>query len=96
MSEPEPVRLRQWRAYGSTVEINHTRDLSADEAEQARVGRAVRAYLVELAVEPRYDWSDAEQDIADAISDSMDMDWTSAMGARAVVEYLKKIGAVLP
>lgn len=46
-------------------------------------------------IEP-YDWSDAEDDIADAISDSMDMDWTSRDGARAVVEYLKNIGAKLP
>ena len=44
-------------------------------------------------VEPApYDWSDAEDDIADAISDSMDMDWTSRDGARAVVALLKKIG----
>lgn len=34
------------------------------------------------------DWSDHEDDIADAISDSMDMDWTSRDGARAVVRYL--------
>lgn len=93
----EPLRLRQWRAFGPTVEITHTRDLIADEAEQNTVSQAVRAYMVSLIVpDPDYDWSDAEQDIADAISDSMDMDWTSAMGARAVVEYLKKIGAVLP
>ena len=43
-----------------------------------------------------YDWSDAEDDIADAISDSMDMDWSSRDGARAVVAYLKQIGAKLP
>lgn len=43
-----------------------------------------------------YDWTDAEDDIADAISDSMDMDWSSRDGARAVVAYLKQIGAKLP
>jgi len=42
-----------------------------------------------------YDWTDAEDDIADAISDSMDMDWSSRDGARAVVAYLKQIGAKL-
>ncbi|MDP3869214.1 hypothetical protein [Phenylobacterium sp.] len=48
-------------------------------------------------IEPEpYDWSDAEDDIADAISDSMDMDWTSRDGARAVVAYLQKVGAKLP
>lgn len=43
-----------------------------------------------------YDWSDLEDDLADVISDSMDMDWTSRIGARAVVEYLKKVGARIP
>ncbi|MBP7973262.1 MAG: hypothetical protein KAZ48_10715, partial [Candidatus Nanopelagicales bacterium] len=43
-----------------------------------------------------YDWTDAEDDIADAISDSIDMDWSSRDGARAVVAYLKQIGAKLP
>lgn len=48
-------------------------------------------------IEPdAYDWTDAEDDIADAISDSMDMDWSSRDGARAVVAYLKQIGAKLP
>jgi hypothetical protein len=42
------------------------------------------------------DWSVFEDDIADAISDSMDMDWSSRDGARAVVAYLKQIGAKLP
>jgi hypothetical protein len=42
------------------------------------------------------DWSEFEDDIADAISDSMDMDWSSRDGARAVVAYLKQIGAKLP
>lgn len=41
-------------------------------------------------------WGDLEDDIADVISDSMDMDWTSRDGARAVVEYLKKIGTRIP
>jgi hypothetical protein len=38
-----------------------------------------------------FDWSDHEEDIADAISDSMDMDWTSRDGARAVVRYLNSL-----
>lgn len=42
------------------------------------------------------DWSEFEDEIADAISDSMDMDWSSRDGARAVVAYLKQIGAKLP
>lgn len=38
------------------------------------------------------DWSDLEDDISDAISDSMDMDWTSRDGAKAVVALLMKLG----
>lgn len=43
------LRLRHWRAYGSVVEITHTRDLSADDAERVRVGNAVHAYVDALA-----------------------------------------------
>ena len=42
------------------------------------------------------DWSEFEDEISDAISDSIDMDWSSRDGARAVVAYLKQIGAKLP
>ena len=42
------------------------------------------------------DWSEFEDEISDAISDSMDMDWSSRDGARAVVAYLKQIGEKLP
>lgn len=38
------------------------------------------------------DWSDLEADISDAISDSMDMDWSSRDGAKAVVALLMKLG----
>lgn len=38
------------------------------------------------------DWGDLEDDISDAISDSMDMDWSSRDGAKAVVALLMKIG----
>lgn len=41
---------------------------------------------------PAPDWSDLEDDIADAISDSMDMDWSSRDGAKAVVAVLMKLG----
>ena len=42
------------------------------------------------------DWSEFEDEISDAISDSIDMDWSSRDGAKAVVAYLKQIGAKLP
>jgi hypothetical protein len=37
-------------------------------------------------------WSTLQDDIATAIDDSMDMDWTAEWGARAVVEMLKAYG----
>lgn len=43
------LRLRHWRAYGNVVEITHTRDLTAEEAERVRVGNAVYAYVDALA-----------------------------------------------
>lgn len=45
----EPLRLRKWRAYGSVVEIEHTRDLAVDNAEREQVQRAVNAYVGALA-----------------------------------------------
>lgn len=50
------------------------------------------AYGLRAVVAGGLDWSDLEDDIADAISDSMDMDWTSRDGARAVIALLMKIG----
>jgi len=58
-----------------------------------RVIPADEALAWSLSTYPALDWTDLEDAIADAISDSMDMDWTSRDGARAVVECLKKIGA---
>jgi hypothetical protein len=36
------------------------------------------------------DWEGIEDEIADAIQDSMDIDWTSRIGARAVVRFMKE------
>ena len=38
------------------------------------------------------EWLDLENEIADAIGDSMDIDWTADVGARAVVDMLKAFG----
>lgn len=35
-------------------------------------------------------WDEYTDDIADAISDSLEMDWTSSDGARAVVRWLNE------
>ena len=69
------------------LSIPFSRPIPADEP----IALALRQYPPEIL-----DWSDLEDDIADAISDSMDMDWTSRDGARAVIIYLQKIGAALP
>ncbi len=60
------------------------------------IAAARPAVVSDEVVGAPYDWTDAEDDIADAISDSIDMDWSSRDGARAVVAYLKQIGAKLP
>lgn len=36
------------------------------------------------------DWSEYQDDISDAISDSMDVDWSASVGARAVVAWLNE------
>lgn len=70
-------------------------------ADAFRLGLRGPLWALKIAehkwIEPEpYDWSDAEDDISDAISDSMDMDWTSRDGAKAVVAYLQKVGARFP
>jgi len=45
----EPLHLRRWRGNGAVVEITHTRDLSADDAERDRIAKAVAAYTRALA-----------------------------------------------
>lgn len=65
------------------LSVPYNRPIPADEP----IAIALRQYPPEVI-----DWSDLEDDIADAISDSMDMDWTSRDGARAVVAMLIKLG----
>jgi hypothetical protein len=36
------------------------------------------------------DWDDLEDEIAEVIDDSLDMDWTGRIGAKAVVRFLKE------
>ncbi len=63
--------------------IPYSAPVPADEP----IAIALRQYPAEVL-----DWSDLEDEIAEAITDSMDMDWTSRDGARAVVRLLKKLG----
>lgn len=52
-----------------------------------------RVALLEGLLKDAVNWSEYEDEIAEAISDSMDMDWTSQDGARAVVRFLNTIAA---
>lgn len=36
------------------------------------------------------DWSEFEDDLSDVIQDSIDMDWTSRVGAKSVVRWLNE------
>lgn len=64
------------------LSVPYSRPIPADEAIAVGLKSFPRLVL---------DWSDLENDIADAISDSMDMDWTSRDGAKAVVALLMKL-----
>jgi hypothetical protein len=75
---------------GAMLVFNHHAGEGVDVARARFVQAACNA-----AINPA-DWSDLEDDLSDVISDSMDMDWTSRIGARAVVEFLKALGARIP
>ena len=94
------------RSLGERLHISYRSALGHDgksifnqlpAGDQAFWERAAVNFVARLSDAPEpYDWSDAEDDIADAIDDSLGPDWTSRDGARAVVAYLKQIGVVLP
>jgi hypothetical protein len=52
-----------------------------------------RQTIAALLARSAPNWADHEDDIDDAISDSIDMDWTSRDGARAVIRYLTSLAA---
>ena len=73
--------------------------------DRDRVAQIIEAWNRRAALTPReeapaegaeeimqacVDWDEYADDIADVISDSMDMDWTSSDGARAVVRWLNE------
>lgn len=64
------------------------RELTLLLAHYDGLKRAVAA----MTMRPDF-WSEYEDEIADAIADSMDMDWTIRDGARAVVRFLNTIAA---
>ncbi len=60
------------------------------EAARADLTGFMLAWVVAVAGRG-VNWSDLEDDFADAIYDSMDMDWTARDGAKAVVRVLDQI-----
>lgn len=62
------------------------RDYNARAAEALKVALA----LARANAPPPVDWEALEDEIADAISDSLDMDWSSSDGARAVIAFLRR------
>lgn len=61
---------------------------------QQQTDRQTIANLMKALEAARVDRDDLTDIISDAISDSLDMDWTSTDGARAVVKALVKEGIV--
>lgn len=45
---------------------------------------------LENAMPTPADWNEFEDDLADAIADSLEMDWNSRVGAKAVVRWLNE------
>jgi len=60
------------------------------EAARADLTGFMLAWVVAVAGRG-VNWSDLEDDFADAIDDSMDVDWTARDGAKAVVRVLDQI-----
>ena len=56
-----------------------------------KAAESVRRQAQAIADLERSDWTALEDDISDAISDSLDMDWTSSDGAKAVVRLLNEL-----
>lgn len=69
-----------------------TRLISEKRSEAARADLTGFMLAWVVAVAGRgVNWSDLEDDFADAIADSMDMDWTARDGAKAVARVLDQI-----
>lgn len=55
-----------------------------------RLARPATSAASEVMTQACVDWDEYTDDIADVISDSLEMDWTSSDGARAVVRWLNE------
>lgn len=79
---PWPRQRRDYEAEVRTLELQQ----QTDRETIAAMRKALEA--------SRIDRDDLTDIISDAISDSLDMDWTSTDGARSVVKALVKEGIV--
>lgn len=79
---PPPDRRAPWQvAQGLKCGCLGADDMCVCQNEEA-------PWRYGLGPKPPRDWSDHEDDFADAIADSIDVDWTPRDGARAIVRYL--------
>jgi len=84
--------IRDNAAYASAACNEVPRLISEKRSEAARADLTGFMLAWVVAVAGRgVNWSDLEDDFADAIDDSIDMDWTARDGARAVVRVLDQI-----
>ena len=84
--------IRDNAAYASAACNEVPRLISEKRSEAARADLTGFMLAWVVAVAGRgVNWSDLEDDFADAIDDSMDMDWTARDGAKAVVRVLDQI-----
>lgn len=61
------------------------------EQRRGIVGLAIRAFITPTEIRPlSAKWDHVLDEISDAISDSMDMDWTTTDCAKAVVRFLNE------
>lgn len=74
----------------SAYEVPRLISEKRSEAARADLTGFMLAWVVAVAGRG-VNWSDLEDDFADAIDDSMDVDWTARDGAKAVVRVLDQI-----
>ncbi|WP_337846783.1 hypothetical protein [Sphingomonas sp.] len=80
--------MERYRHTGKEVLRGAEHVCDAASVEQAS------AIVAALNASAPLDQQELEDVIADAITDSMDMDWTSTIGAKAVVRALQQEGVV--
>ena len=89
-----PGLVAEWKARWNhqkkqreAAQTARNKALASVQALKSRI-RALEAQVAGMGE----DWSKFEDDLSDVIQDSIDMDWTSRAGAKAVVRWLSERG----